>query len=1833
MKKSILLSVTISVCLLKLSAQAPIIKTIAGNGTAGYSGDGGPATDAQMNQPTDIAVDGKGDVYIMDNTNNVIRMVNSSGIISTIAGIAGTAGYTGDGGPATSATLNSPWSIAFDGTGNLYIADVGNNVIRKINRFNVISTVAGTGMAGYSGDGGPAIAATLNGCSGIAVDGLGNLYIADDNNNVIRKVNAVTGIISTIVGNGTQGYSGDGGPALSAQLSFPVNLTVDANGNIYVADNVNSVVRKVDSSNVITTVAGTGVAGYNGDGIAATTAQLYNDFDVAVDPSGNVYIADWFNSRIRLINTAGIISTYAGNGTFGYSGDCGPATAAQLNGPTGVTLDASGNLYIADWFNNVVRKVAPSFSDCGNTNTSCISSTNLGALYDTTKRVSPLIQTSSEGWYSFTAETKSVLFNIQNTNLNSWKIVKSSLYQGNCNSLAQIYTDSLSSDTDVYVGAVFNNLVIGNTYYLKLTKGSSQNCQACLGNNTASFNLRTQGTAIAQIYCNTWTVDMAAHELDDLETPLEDGQDHTVWQRIIYDPNGNGNPVSDLPDNDNIEFWMQVAAAENPTMWATFDNQSSNVVQSGYTHTLGESGGLKTFLSSSAQAALSEPKRFIFLVQNFVDVAQNIPNPTPYDQWFVFVDYLALPTVTPPSVVCLNQTSVEMCLTNNNDNSVNPNPYNYAWSVYWTTSLNPNQLQPIQHANGVFCNTSIPIDPNNTHQTIIYSHYGFTNTNPLHPTCITFDSQNFIATPLSHSGLGISITADNVNDCLGQPFTLTAHSASPDPVTYNWSPSTGLNSTAGNTVSFNPNAVGTYVITATGLDQTTQCSDQANITVHTFNPPVAQIQTNDPYIWQCNIQQQQTFSAVNTGNYKYTWSISPSGTGAYLLDGNGHPVNSFIGQSVIVNVQAATMDFQLCLVAEDPLTGCSSESTCLPIKKCCDNLTNPGFSQISSLSQNINGGNYIITGQVNANQVTNISNANFIMNPGSYIALADDLTIDKTHFYACSDMWDGFMFVNYGNSGNQNPTLTITNSLIEDATYGINIANPIDIISTHPNDASQHPNINLNNVWFNRCAVGIANDFDPLNIYNPGVSNFSYSASQFQVANCVFTCRDGISMANNVIPHNTSGWSLFSPPPSHLHNFNFNPGYTSFTGIASGAINSVNTSFQGCFFDALTDGILSAGALSVQNNIFQFNFLNPSSPNYTQINTGNYGISSLNGPTYLISKAGTGVNFYGGQLTVSNSNAFYFSNYGIIASPDGTGSVSISNNTFRSTTYSGVYINFGSGIISGNNFHDHFRQGINVYGGTFLISSNTFSVSPSFYSNNNPAYNILPEAISVNGGGGNKIASNTINNYQLGISAISSGGINISNNTILMFEDNSGLNPFWFTHGISTIKCFGAVINQNDISSTNIISGFKYGQFGVFTENSNNSTITCNHINYPDVALKCQGSNNTSSIVENTLQNAAIVSFWLDQAGYVGPQGHAGSGSAGFTNANKFVNVGQYATYANNGSNGQNSPFYYRNTGIYKPIPSGSDNPPNPLSQPIPTGTPYALNQFASSPRPCPIITLQAQSPILANGTAHSIALNALHFSQFDTTAGFGNKLDLYRTLINQGPTLYGGDPTLTSFMNNMTGSSQAQLVYVDTLLMNADNDTSKVNTALLANNSLAPGDNYDLYMQKFNNLYGLYLKQKRNLNASQIQQIKNIAQLCPYEYGEGVYRSRALLTRFDTVHYFNVCEQGSVILSSNARVFMPNEEGEISQRNIIVYPNPASNYLSIEGLEVHPTDKVEFSICNNLGELVFKANLFAHESLSYVKVDLTRIMNGAYVYKIIVNDVVVQFDKLVIVK
>jgi RHS repeat-associated protein len=334
-----------------------VITTVAGNGAQGYGGDGGPATQASLNYPGGITHAPDGSLYIADYYNHRVRRVGLDGIITTVAG-NGNQGYSGDGGPATQAELALPYGLDVARDGSLYIADQKNHRIRRVGLDGIITTVAGNGTAGFDGDGGPATQAKLYEPVGIVLSPDGSLYIADHTNQRIRRVGP-DGIITTVAGTGSYSYGGDGGLATLASFRYPYSAVLQPNGSFYIGDHYNHRVRRVGPDGIITTVAGTGNQGYSGDGGLATQAMLNSPGAVGLSPDGSLYIPDSWNHRVRRVGPDGIITTVAGNGSAGYGGDNGPATQAQLYYPSTTVIGPDGSLYISDPYNHRIRRLAP----------------------------------------------------------------------------------------------------------------------------------------------------------------------------------------------------------------------------------------------------------------------------------------------------------------------------------------------------------------------------------------------------------------------------------------------------------------------------------------------------------------------------------------------------------------------------------------------------------------------------------------------------------------------------------------------------------------------------------------------------------------------------------------------------------------------------------------------------------------------------------------------------------------------------------------------------------------------------------------------------------------------------------------------------------------------------------------------------------------------------------------------------------------------------------------------------------------------------------------------------------------------------------------------------------------------------------------------------------------------------------------------------------------------------------------------------------------------------------------------------------------------------------
>ena len=1192
--------------------------------------------------------------------------------------------------------------------------------------------------------------------------------------------------------------------------------------------------------------------------------------------------------------------------------------------------------------------------------------------------------------------------------------------------------------------------------------------------------------------------------------------------------------------------------------------------------------------------------------------------------------------------------------------------------------------------NGGSTNQSITVNPSTT------TTYNVTGTNT---GC---SSQNESVTVTVGPAINFNISTSSAYFCpnsipVTPSVTLTATNNAN--YTYTWNTSTGVSLGTTYSISVAPLNTTTYScsVIANG------CTETKSITI-TVPTGLIPAQINVPYGYQCDNGYIQYFNAVdpNSGQsngQSYVWSTVPplSITQVY---------NGITNQYISIDFTNVTTDVDLYLTTTQGFYGCPS-STSIPIYQCCKAPANikkhnyitidNGGVPVSNAYYNNPGNTYYVTGQLRLTGNSTIDGTNFVMNPGASILVDGTLNINNSHIYACTDMWRGIEFFTFGSVA---PVLNVTNSLIEDAEYGVNIAYS-SLLNFRPALQALKPVVTLNNAWFNRCAVGVAADYDVL--HPDSATNFNptqlgedrFNSGVITANNCMFSCLNGIDMTRV----QNQNYNTIGLAPGYLHSYLYKLNFYTFCGIAANStslydINGNQNVIQNCYFDNLVDGIVTftdyitgnnppSSNLNVYNCNFQRAHLDPTSENYNFIANFAYAQTDAINHIYAIGGAyyypriylaaggnniqaiiqtqngflpfGSGINFYGSQLNVGGASTatsctFSASDFGVVAFSDGSASVDINYNSFvkanatypYSTKNSGIYLtdelNQGYPVkysLSGNTFKDHYKQGITakLISGQGLnsylnASNNNFTATANFTTANNFSTNfaMAPEAISLTGYSplpfypGNDlyfISNNTITNYEQGITAYNAFAANINSNTINMFDDVAN-----YTYGISAVNCTNALISNNTIKAST--SGpWQYGEYGIFTQNSGGSIINCNTINGPDISLKCQGPNNTTTIEGNSFLNAAVYNFDMSYAGFVGPQG-----TAAHTNGNKFSG-NTSAFWVDTGTDGTQSPFYYRNTGNQIPVGSGDDhlsNPNPPLSQAIPLGVPYAVSKNT----PYYTCAFLKTNPILNPVTARKIAADSLHFSVYDTVAVFGNQHDLYRALVDTGAAYYNADAVLSSFMAGMAGSAQEKLLITDTLLNTAGRDTVKINQAIAVNNSFVPAGKHDAYLQKANNLYAAFKKGRKYFTAGQLQSLKNIALLCPFEYGDGVYKARALMTLFDTLKYVNSCEQGNLVPpAAGSRVAATIENVVPNEQTIKVYPNPAQNQLFIDGLQLQSGDNAEVQVYSTLGQLVLRSKL----NNGITPIGISSLADGSYFYKVVQNGNVVLTDKLIILK
>jgi RHS repeat-associated protein len=473
------------------------IKTIAGVRSPIDGGDGGPANLAKLKDPVSISFNALGEMFISENGKSKIRKVDLNGIISTVVG-TGVAGFSGDGGSALQATIRGPRGITFTRDGSMYFSEAGNHVVRKVSTLGIISTVVGTGgVAGYSGDGGPASAAQLNGPRNTTASPDGSLYISDSGNNVIRRVLPDATIV-TFAGTGVQGYSGDGGSALSAQFNNPNFTTQDATGNLYIADTGNHVIRKILTDGTISTVVGTGVAGFSGDEGLASQAQLNSPTQVSVSSSGEIYIADSINNRVRFVSHDGKIHTVVGNGNIFFDREETSPLDSGLREPVVAFIKPDQSLVVIDRLHQLIRRVAPPFE--GDLNENIIPSTDGSELFVFDKNGRHLRtlfgRTNQLKWlFQYSADGR--LISISDSEQNVTQIVRNS--SGQAQSIIGPFGSQiqLGSDSSGFLNTL--SLPTGETYHMQYQAGGLMTQFSPPKNNTSTYTYQADGRLIQDL--------------------------------------------------------------------------------------------------------------------------------------------------------------------------------------------------------------------------------------------------------------------------------------------------------------------------------------------------------------------------------------------------------------------------------------------------------------------------------------------------------------------------------------------------------------------------------------------------------------------------------------------------------------------------------------------------------------------------------------------------------------------------------------------------------------------------------------------------------------------------------------------------------------------------------------------------------------------------------------------------------------------------------------------------------------------------------------------------------------------------------------------------------------------------------------------------------------------------------------------------------------------------------------------------------------------------------------------------------------------------------------
>jgi len=1751
---------------------AQIITTIAGNGTAGYSGDGGAATGATVNQPTTLAVDASGNIYIADANNNVIRKVNTSGIITTIAG-NGTAGYSGDGGSATSASLNLPFGVRVDAAGNLYIADANNNVIRKVNTSGIITTVAGTGVGGYSGDSGPATSAQLNFCTGVAVDAIGNIYISDDNNDFIRKVD-VSGIITTVAGNGTCGYTGDGGPATSAQLCFPVGIQTDAAGNLYISDNANYVVRKINTTTgIISTIAGNGTPGYSGDGGPATSAQLLNNFDVTFDADGNFYIADWGNARIRKVNTSGIISTYAGNGGFGYTGDGGLATAAQVGAPTGVVLDAAGNLFIADQQNSVVRKITPSVQG-GNGNT-CNSAINV----DNNNCTQIIVNNPITEWFSFTADSTNEIISIAgDVNPGMAKINTIVIYNGTCINLTEMFSQSLSTIDSQRVFKIFNNLIKGQTYYIKINYSSP------LSAPVAVFVCKTLPEPASICPANGCTI---INENFNYSSAIVNA---CTYYSPLSSCNAYFNPFLNTGfPTYQVPCWNDASGSpqilnDMAYMWCDYADNSPNTC---FPSSNGPSGSEGIYRNLPITF---NPNKIYILKYDY-----SATNSLTLDELNFYVAHNGANTFPTSLASILNQSFLADQVTNITSQSMQtrtvcftvPNTYSFDQLIIFPKENNPT----IHDANDPHCAPPGALLDN----LILYE---------------------------------IDPSATNANITCGQSTTFNICNI--PGITYSWAPATGLSCTNCSNPIANPTSTTVYNLTIGGLP--CPISKPVTVTVNSTTTPVASftyIEKNCyTFIFTAN------FTVCNNASDTYAWNFGDGHTGS-----GQNAINIYTSAGTYVVVLTVTNSSGISVTYSQTVFIAGGPSCCgLNTHSGRTAITWPtGTTNITTGYNNTDftalpGATIIINSPtISSNLFITFSNCTFLMYPGSKIVINTknttsapfsnllDVNFNYCHLYGCSELWEGIRFSHdfIGEPNSLQVYLEFDHTLLEDAWIGIDNsgAYPISVPATN-----LEPEIVVANSMFNK------NNTD-LNLDQSRLKPGSFSAKS------IYTCRQ-LPYAPPFIPlplfTNASTYYasyLGSTPAANvlpstqaIHPF---PGATSSTSgcilyysqllpPANAQIFDLSTlPNRPNIFDRHVCGIYGKG---INLTINQQSFYNI---------TGQGILSDGNSAIPPILSLGTS----------ASANTFSHCSHGIYTRYQ-TQSLTASFNNFRDIDYAIRVENFATSASSPN--CNILANVINNTRINAIWLNNNVAINANVQQNYilQPVHNITSSGIVVNeatplSSATYSITQNNTSYTFNGISCAGTYGAQVNNNTVQLYSPNPF--PAMYNAGISEVNSSLNIISNNIITGNNV--GYSYGQYGIAGKDAPQSQIFCNIITGTNTGLNFQGLM-PSHVYTNDLYNQTI-DVWLLNSAVIGKQYNPNTSIIIFIppsihlafyqpSDNRYFDVSStflYSSYCQSNTNGNNSPFYIRHGVPYDMLVNGFSPPLTINSTPMTPSYPGPFSPYSNNCNACTGLSCRLM------GLAHLIAADSL-FPPLETRSIFASRRSLFANLLSQNLTPTG-DAAIDNFKNSNNNSSIGKFYKVDEDINKAfsTSNLNLLNAANAINNSVNPTDSLQLLQKQVNAAYLYFLQNNFTYNKGNLSTLRGIASLCPFTYGTAVWEARSLLSGVDSVPYFNSCEIITPpVVNSVGQRLANTENTENTNENIGagIYPNPNTGSFTIA--VTGKFSQLTIEIYNTLGDLVLRK-----ENVKDITVD--GLQDGVYMVKIIGDGLLIKTEKVLVTK